>query len=159
MDTNQNPLDCDLNMMDTSLPLLKGGKLYDLKIAKVEIVKTVKTGADMLKLEMKNTESEETYPKDGNTETVAVGGCTVFDQVMLAPTGKATIQMVTQGVAELLQSLDTKLDSPKLSNVQQWYKQLEGKIARARVEYKGTETGADGKVYKPKNDVAYYAKR
>jgi hypothetical protein len=150
MDLNQNPLDMDLSAVDTSMPLL-APDIYDLQCVKAEIVKTNDGVTNMLKVQLKTTQPAKSVKSDN------IGaGVVVFDQLLLAPRGKATADMVVRNVAGIVQAAG--LTGARLSNVDQWHKQLEGKVVRAKVDVV-PEGSRDGKSYPAKNSIGYYVKQ
>lgn len=149
METNQNPLDCDLTQIDTSMPLLAPATL-DLKIAKVELKKTKDGLTDMLNIEHKTVD----MAKSVKDETLHPG-VTLFNTLCLQPRGALTAEMVRRSGAELAQA--AKVD-PTFRFLQH-YKTLEGKVVRAKVEVAPEGVDKNGKAFRAKNVVAYYVKQ
>lgn len=152
-ETNANPLSMDLSTIDTSMPLL-APDTYELRIVKVELTKTKDEKTPMLKVELKSTQPGRSVKGD------SVGaGVVIFDQLMLAPRGKSTVEMVARQVAGLVQAVGG-INGARLDNASEWHKQLEGQIVRAKVEYTAAGTSpTTGKSYPPKNEIGYYLKR
>lgn len=155
METNQNPLTMDLYNVDPSLPVLKGDT-YDLRIHKAEVGRTKDSATAVLNLELKNANPATSVKGD----SVNANQCTVFDTLMLEPRGKMTPLQVSQGVAELVQSVSRLNGDIRLDNVAQWHKQLEGQVPRCMVGYRPEERDAvSGKTYRAKNEIEHYLKK
>ena len=141
------PLDLDLNSIDTSMPLLAPG-IYDLQFAKVE-PKTTKSGAAMFSLDLVTMEPAQS--QDGGQ---LGAGIHVFSNMNLAPSGKATWEIVLRNIAQVIQSAGLKatygelVANPSL---------LQGKTARVKV--KCVPAGErDGKSYRAKNEIETWMK-
>ena len=154
------PLDADLSTVDTSLPLLKDMEYYDVKIDKAEITKTA-AGADMLHLDFvtingaKSLKNEDLGP-----------GVHVFDNMMLAPVGKSTWQMVIRNVASLVQAVQLQGLGNYGANAQaqcsacaQWAPQLVGRTLRIKVGYEPEGVSKTGKAFRAKNVILLYLKQ
>lgn len=162
-ETNANPLNMSLNDMDTSIPHLASGT-YDLRIHKVEMKETSgKNGAapvPMLKLELKTVDAAKSV-KD---ETLSPGQ-TVFNNIVLAPTGKSDWGMVGRNVAQLIQSAQFDVTPYGPNGLEQiraattWHKMLEGRTVRAKVDYVPEGPDRSGVMRRAKNEVAYFVKR
>lgn len=150
---NNNPMDIDLSSVDVSRPLLKGNLPYDFKIVKAEIKPNANGTTKRLEVELATTAPAESV----NGEQLQPG-VRVFHGVNLSPSGKSTWEIVTRGVAELIQSLPGGIPGAKIGNADAWHKQLEGKNLRARVIFKPEEQGKDGKSYRAKNEISTFVK-
>jgi hypothetical protein len=155
---NQNPLNMSLSDMDLSLPHLANGT-YDLRIHKVELAQS-KSNVPMLKLEHKTVDAAQSV-KDESLPP----GQTVFDNIMLAPSGKSDWGMVGRGVAGLIQSAQLDVSgygADGLSQIQAaatWHKLLEGRTVRAKVNFVPEGPDKQGTVRRAKNEIGYYVKR
>jgi len=135
----------DLATVDTSFPIIKEGH-YQCKVDKAEIVKTQKTQARMIKVEL----STITPVMSRKGEQLGAGQ-KVFDQMMAEPTGKATWEQVIRSLGAIVQS--AKLQGAKAANLDQWVPQLNGRIVQVNLGY---EPAKDG--YREKHVVLEYEK-
>ncbi len=142
------PLDLDLSSIDVSMPLLAAG-IYDLQFAKVE-PKTTKAGAAMLSLDLVTTS-----PAQSQDGAQLGAGIHVFSNINLAPSGKATWEIVVKNIAAVTQAAglvtnygDFAANAPAM---------LTGKIARCKVDVTPA-VSKDGKTYKAKNEIEVWMK-
>lgn len=147
-----DPLNEDLSNIPTTMPLVNPDN-YQLKIEKAEVTKA-KSGAAMLKLEHSTVGPAKAM---GTGETLGPG-VRVFDQIMLEPTGKATIDMVKRSVASLLQAVPG-IPIKSIAALRNTPAVLNGKLIKAKVEYEAAGKSADGtKSYPAKNVIGMYIK-
>lgn len=161
-ETNANPLNMSLNDLDVSMPLLAKGP-YDLRITKAEMKKTAGKGGaavvDMLALELATTDPAQSVKGDP-----LAPGVKLFTNVILAPVGKMDWLGVGRGVASLVQA--AKLDlapygstgMDQLRAAPTWHKMLEGRVARAQVDYIPEGPDKSGVTRRAKNEIAYFSK-
>ncbi|MDE2097263.1 MAG: hypothetical protein KGL39_08480 [Patescibacteria group bacterium] len=153
--TNQvaPPLDVDLNTIDTTLPLLEGGgKIYELVCAMVTPGLT-KAGAPILKLQLNTTEPSRS--QDGRD----LGpGIPVFENLNLAPSGKATWDMVARNIGAVVQGFGVQVQGTNfpeqlayLTNNSQAI--LQGQICRCKVGIEPAGIDKNGKSFKAKNVI------
>lgn len=146
------PLDLDLNTVDVSRPLLADG-VYDLTISKAELKSAAGGTNNMLSLEMKTTAPAKA--RDG--ADIGAGGCVVFHNIMLAPSGKSNWDMIKRNAGELVQGVRPTVPGAGLGNVQVWVPQLTGKLVRVNVGWAPAGTSPkNGKSFKEKNEVRYF---
>lgn len=143
------PLDMDLNSIDTSIPLLEDG-IYDLQVAKVEKAKS-KSGGDMLKLDYVTTAPAMSRSKDQ-----LGAGIHVFDQCMLAPSGKSDWGMVVRNIAAITQS--TQLTGTVGDFLNGGYVGLQGRALRVKIGFEPEGVDKNGKSFKAKNVISLYIK-
>lgn len=147
-------MDTDLATVDISVPMLADG-IYDLQVSKVEIKPTQTPGGEMISLELTTT-----APATSRTGQMLHPGVKIFHNVNTKPTGKATWDMVKQGLGGLVQAAAFPPGVASLGNIPVWVNQLQGKILRAKVEYAPAGVNAkNGKAFKEKNLIAYFSKR
>lgn len=139
------PLDMDLSTVKTDFPLLADG-YYEVSIKKAEVV-TSKKGGEMVKIELQTI-----GPSLSRTGEQLAPGSVLFDQMMLAPSGKGTWEMVMRNVGALVQSLG--LTGVNMGNIKTQIPTLQGRTLRIQVGY---EPAKDG--YREKNVVAKYVKQ
>lgn len=147
--TSAPPLDLDLNSVDTSMPLLAKG-IYELMVTKVES-KTSSKGNPMLALEFSTTmPSKSVEGKDMGPNVK------VFHNLNLAPSGKATWEMITRSVASIVQSAGV---SATWQDVQtNPVGVFQGKTVRASVDVAPAGVDASGKAYRAKNEIVVFMK-
>jgi|SRR5882724_2400292 len=148
MTTDNDPLNEDLTMLDTSFPLL-AGDIYDLKVNKAELMTN---DAGTVKLELSTTQ-----PAKSNKGEDLSTGTKVFTNVNTNPTGKSTLEMVKRSVASIIQA--SQLGTKTLNEFKGAVKTLEGKVLRARVIIEPEGTGKDGVFRKARNGVAEWIKQ
>lgn len=155
-DTNMGvaPLDIDLATIDTQRPLLAGEQFYDFIIEKPEL-KTTKKGGTMATMELKTL-----APAQDITGKPLPPGQVVFHNLNMTPSGGAKQDMVNRNMGELLQAVKGGMPmrcTP--GNYAQWVPMLQGKMVRARIRVTPETTEAStGRVFKAKNEVAYFVK-
>lgn len=155
------PLDGDLGSVNTERPLLQDG-YYDLRIAKAEL-KPTKAGGQMISLEY------ETLAPAKTMDQRDVGpGIKVFDNLNIAPTGKATWQMVIENVAVVAKAVGFVKEKgwnwaqyganteAQVKNAQAWIPQLLGRTFRAKVGNEPAGTDKNGKAFRAKNKIVTY---
>lgn len=149
----QDPLNCDLTAIDTTLPILNPDRMQ-LKIESVEIKPTSDNTGRLLSIKLVTTDER----RDMKGNTVAPGHY-LFTQTMLNPTGKATQDMVNRNLAELVQAARLTGDI-RPTNVDVWYKQLEGRIVPAQVDFEPEQVSSkNGKRYDAKNVISRFLKQ
>ena len=144
-----NLLDVDLGSVDTSMPLLAPG-IYELKVEKAELANTKDGQGRMLNLELSTT-----APAQSNTGDDIGAGVRVFHGVLFTPKGKMTADMVKRSMGEVVQSAAM---SVKLGEIDQWHKQLEGKVLKTRVVVEPERSGPNGETYRARNSVKAFLK-
>lgn len=149
--TNALPLDIDLNSIDTSFPLIAAGAIVDMSIDKVEAA-TTKANSPMLKLTFKSTTPVQSVKGD-----VLPPGVTVFHNLNLAATGKATPQMVAQNIAQLTQALCMSGTLGEFING--GYMTMQGKVVRAKIAYIPEGPDKSGTLRKAKNEISSFIKQ
>ena len=145
------PLDIDLNSIDTSFPLIQNGAIVDLTVDKVENVQT-KANSPMLKLTLKTTTPVASVKGD-----TLNAGVTVFHNINLAPTGKATGQMVAQNIAQFTQALG--LGGTLGEFINGGYMQAQGRSVRAKIAYIPEGADKTGVIRKAKNEISSFVKQ
>jgi hypothetical protein len=142
---SENILDMDLATVDTSRQLLAKG-LYDLRVTKAEIEPSSGTPPiDVLKLELAST-----APASSDKGETLDPGVPVYHTCSLAPSGKATVKMVVQNVASIVQAAG--LTGVTVAGARLWFKQLEGRNLRCRVDLRPEQT-KDGRTFQPRNEI------
>lgn len=149
--SNVLPLDLDLNSIDTSFPLIANGAIVDLSIDKVEAA-TTKANSPMLKLTFKTATPVQSVKGDNMAP-----GVTVFHNLNLAATGKATPQMVSQNIAQLTQALGMGGTLGEFING--GYMTMQGKVVRAKVAYIPEGPDKGGTLRKAKNEISSFIKQ
>jgi hypothetical protein len=145
------PLDLDLNSIDTSYPLIENGAILDFNIDKVEPRQTA-GGSPMIALTFKSTTPARAVKGD-----VLQPGVSVFHNINLAATGKATPQMVTQNIAQLTQAVGWTGTLGEFVNG--GYMGLQGRQVRAKVAYIPEGPDKKGVVRRAKNEIALFIKQ
>lgn len=146
-DQNQNPLDIDLSGVETSFPLLGGPQKLNLKVEKAELVPGTKNpNAKMLSLELSTTEVANGVNGDPLSP-----GTRIFHRENYVPVGKLTTDMIVRGMGSIVQSAG--LTNVRLSDIESWYKTLEGHVLKCNVIL---EPAKDG--YKARNSVDEFIK-
>lgn len=152
MDQNINPLDVDLSSIDTKRPLIAGPQNLDFKIEKAELVTgTVNTASKMLSLELSTIAPCQSVSGDSLN-----AGIRVFHRENYAVTGKLKPDQIAKGIGAIVQKAGIAAPGVRVSNIDTWYKQLEGRVlpkVRVTVE---PEQSKNGKTYPPKNAVSFY---
>jgi hypothetical protein len=147
MDNIAPPLDQDLNSIDTSMPLLEDG-VYDLQINKVEKGQSA-SKVDMLKLDYMTTAPAKSRKQDN-----LGAGIHVFDQCMLAPSGKSDWNMVLRNVASITQAAGLPGTFGDFTNGD--YVGLQGRTIRVKIGFEPEGTDKNGKSFKAKNIIVLY---
>jgi hypothetical protein len=146
-----NILDMDLATVETSRPLIIAG-LYDLTIKDAVIEPSGKTPPiPLLKLTLTTTSSTQS----DKGESVDPG-LELYHNCSLQPSGKATVKMIAQNVASIVQAVG--LTGVTLGTVADWHKQLCGRLVRCRVTIRAEQT-RDGKTYGPRNEIQDFIKQ
>ena len=146
------PLDLDLNSVDTSMPLINNGEIVDFVIVKVEKKPTKDGKASMLSIDHKST----SVAKGLKNEDLQPG-VHVFNNIMLAPTGKATWDMVVKNIAALTQAAGIATNLNDFLNG--GYSALQGGAVRAKVGYTPEGPDKTGTMRRAKNEIAIYIKQ
>lgn len=149
METSALPLDTDLNSIDTSFPLINNGEIVDLTINKLEKKPTSK-GGEMLAIELKTASPTKSVKGDE-----LAPGVTVFHNINLVATGKATPQMVMQNIAQFTQAVGFQ---GTLADFLNGYMSLQGKTVRAKIAYVPEGPDKTGTVRRAKNEIALFIK-
>lgn len=146
------PLDLDLNSVDTSRPLIRGNEIVDFLVAKIEVKPSKKDPtAKYLSIEHKSVSPTKSV-KDEDLQP----GIVVFNNIMLAPTGKATWEMVARNIAALTQSAGISQTLGEFING--GFNALAGATVRAKVSYIPEGPDATGVVRQAKNEIGFYIK-
>ena len=145
------PLDMDLNSIDTSRPHIRNGELADLIIAKLEKKPTADNQGQILAIELK-TASPTKSIKD---EDLAPG-VTVFHNINLVPTGKATVAIVANNIAEFAQS--AKFQGSLGDFINGGYASLQGGSCKARIGYTPDGPDKKGILRRAKNEILSFVK-
>jgi hypothetical protein len=145
------PLDLDLNSVDTSFPLIENGAIVDFNIEKIE-AKNTAVGTPMLAFIFKSTSPAKSVQGE-----VLNAGVTVFHNLNLAATGKATPMMVTQNIAQLTQAVGY---TGKLGEfINGGYMSMQGRSFRAKVAYIPEGPDKKGIMRRAKNEIALFIKQ
>lgn len=151
--TNVPPLDVDLSSVDTSFPLLVDG-IYDLRCDKAEIKDTADHKGRLAELQLVTV-----APATGRKgEALEPGATRIFERIMLAPTGKATWDMVLRNMGSVVQAVQGGMPmrcTPQTAD--QWVPMLQGRTFRCRVGYEPAGT-KNGKSFNEKNVVTQWVK-
>lgn len=146
-DQNNNPMDVDLSGVSTAFPLLSGPQKLHLKVEKAELVTGTKNpDAKMLSLEMSTTEEATGV----NGDPIAIGA-RVFHRENYVPVGKLKNDQIIRGMGAIVQS--AALTNVRLSDIEMWYKSLEGKVLYCNVVLEPPKDG-----YKARNSVDEFIK-
>jgi hypothetical protein len=145
------PLDLDLNSVDTSMPLIHDNEVVDFRIDKIEKKKTKDGKADMLAITHKSLS-----PTRGVKDETLQPGVMVFNNVVLAPTGKATWDMVLRNIAALTQAAGCQMSLGDFING--GFMTLQGATVRAKVAYTAEGPDKTGVVRRAKNEIGLYIK-
>lgn len=147
MDTNNPlPLDMDLGSVDTSRPLLSEG-IHEFRIDKVEMKQTA-VGKKMLSIAHKTLNPATSIKGDS-----LGAGILVFNNINLEVSGKATQEMVTRNMAELVKGCGGGVTYGDLLAGGQV---LAGRTCKAKVAYVPAGVSKMGKSFPEKNEIAYY---
>lgn len=150
IDENQNPLDIDLSTADISRPLLAGPQNMDLKVEKAQMEDGKSNpNARMLSLELSTVNPQQSV----NGDTLGAG-IRVFHRSNVRVTGKLKPSQIAEELASIVQAAGG-ISGAKASNVEDWHKQLEGKILSTRVVIE-PETTKNGRTYPAKNAVGRF---
>lgn len=149
--TSAMPLDQDLNTIDTSFPLIANGSIVDFTINKVE-KKQNASKVDMLAIELKSATPTTSVKGDQ-----LLPGVTVFHNINLAPSGKATSQMVSANIAEYAQALG--LSGTLGAFINGGYMATQGQTIRASVNYVPEGPDKKGVMRKAKNEIGRFMKQ
>lgn len=152
------PLDLDLGTVDTSRPQIKDQTVADFRVDKFEI-KPTEAGGKMLAVECKTL-----GPTKSQKDADLGPGITVFHNLNLVPTGKATWDMVAQNLGEFVQAIGLPPGTAKIQNgvvnVEQWAPMTIGVPFRAKVAYVGEGVNPkNGKAFKSKNEFLTFYKK
>jgi hypothetical protein len=126
-----------------------------LKVDKTEIVATADGGGRMLRIHTVTVNPQIT--REG--KSIDAGFKLPPTNIMLSVTGRATLDMITRNLAELVQA--TKLEvagGVRLANVDFWFSQLQGKTGLAEITYE-PEGSKNGKSYPEKNEIKRWLKQ
>jgi hypothetical protein len=150
-ETNMPPLDLDLNSVDTSMPLINGGNIVDFVAVKVEKKTTSDGTTPMLSIDWKST-----GPTTDVKGQPLNAGVHLFDNVMLAPSGKSNWDMVVRNIASVVQAagLQTNLND----FLQGGYSSLQGAAVRIKVGFVPEGPDKKGIHRRAKNEVSVYMK-
>lgn len=126
-------LSMDLNTIETKLPIIVSG-IYECRITKSEIQQSEnQSKSPAWKLTLETTAPVQSVPSaEGKVVTVEPGH-PLFMQTQLRPTGKSTMKMVVQNIAQIVQGLRPRIDGTISMPIDPWYKQAEGRMVRVRV--------------------------
>ena len=122
-------LSMDLNSVETGLQVVRGD-IYECRIKLSEIVPP--SSADKA-ASWKITLETTVHTSDINGKPVDPGH-PIFAQTQLAPTGKATMKMVVQNIASIVQALRPRLEGNITMPIDAWHKQVEGRLVRVRID-------------------------
>lgn len=153
------PLDIDLNTVDTSMPLIADNSIVDLLIDKVTKKDTSTPGVQMLSLDMKTT-----GPSKAQDGADLGAGVHVFHNINLAPSGKATWEMVGRNIATLTQAAGivipgTGFNEQLTQLTDNFVAILQGQTVRAKLAVKPAGTNPkNGKSFNAKNEVSVFMK-
>lgn len=152
-------LDMDLNTVETTLPMVQAG-IYDLVVKESEVIEpTDAQSPPVWKLTLATTTPLQSVPTNGRPPETIDPGHPLFTQTQLAPTGKATVKMVGQNVAQIIQSVKPPLPGVKLHEIRQWHKQLEGRMVRCDVICQPAGVNPKtGKAYRAGNRIEQFFK-
>jgi hypothetical protein len=154
METNENiapPLDLDLNSVDTSMPLINNGEIVEFELVKIEKKPTKDGKANYLAIDHKST-----TPTKGIKGEDLQPGVHVFNNIMLAPTGKGTWDMVTKNIAAITQAAGVP---QKLGEfLDGGYSALQGARVKAKIAFIAEGPDKTGVVRRAKNEVSVYIK-
>lgn len=145
------PLDLDLNSVDTSMPLIADGSIVDLQIAKVEKKDTKTPGVQMLSLDMTTT-----TPCKAQDGADLGAGIHVFHNLVLAPSGKGTWDMVARNIAAVTQAAGVATTYGDL--VANPVVVLQGQNVRAKIKVVPEGVTKEGKAFRAKNEVSVFMK-
>lgn len=154
METNENiapPLDLDLNSVDTSMPLINNGEIVEFELVKIEKRLTKDSKASILAIDHKST-----TPTKGIKGEDLQPGVHVFNNIMLAPTGKATWDMVTKNIASIMQAAGISQTLGEFLNG--GYSALQGARVKAKIAFKAEGPDKDQIVRRARNEVSVYIK-
>lgn len=140
------PLDMDLGSIDTSMPLLAEG-IHEFRIEKSELKQT-KLGNPMLSIQFKTINPAKSIKGEDLGP-----GITVFNNVNLVPSGKATQEMVNRNMAELVKGCGGGVTYGQLM---QGGGVLQGRTCKAKVKFVPQGTTKDGKSFREKNEIEFF---
>lgn len=148
-------LSMDLNTVETSLPVLKPGT-YECRIA----VSEIEQPTDPAKAASWHLRLETVGPATDVDGKPVDPGHPFFTQCQLAPTGKATMKMVVQNIAQVVQALRPRIDGQITLPIDPWHKMVEGKVVRVEVESlpRRENPKAPGSFFNATNRVARFYK-
>lgn len=149
----QDPLSCDLTSIETTRPILAGARMQ-LRIDKVEISPTKDNAGRYIAIQAATVDPQKDM-KNGN---MVEPGHTLFEQIMITPTGKSTQDMVNRKLGEVVQAARLQ-GQIRPDNVDSWVKQLEGRLIFAQVDFEPETVGKDGRRYDAKNVISKYLKQ
>lgn len=153
MDTNTqtnaqiDPLNEDLGSIDTSFPLWQPGQLLDFKVSESIIIEPT----DPSKAPRWKVTVESLTPCMSQENQQLQPGVKAFLSAQLAPTGKATMDIVKKAVAAIAQGTGaTKTPGRTLANIRDWAPQVSGATFRAK-----TKIRAASGAYDAQNDISW----
>jgi len=149
--TTAMPLDIDLNSVDTSMPLINNNEIVDLTVSKLEKKPTKTPGGQILSLEFKTA----TPCKSVKGEDLSPG-VTVFHNINLVPTGKATADMVVRNIAQFTQAAG--FSGTLADFINGGFATLQGKVVRAKVAYIPEGPDKTGVLRRAKNEISVFMK-
>ena len=151
MPTEALPLDIDLNSIDTSFPHIANGAIADFIVEKIEPF-TTKSNAPALKLTLKTSTPVQSVKGD-----TLNSGVTVFHNINLAATGKATAQMVAQNIGQFAQAVG--LTGTLGEFINGGYMTAQGRTVRAKVAFVAEGPDKTGTMRKAKNEISSFIKQ
>lgn len=142
-----HPLSTDLGSVAVGFPLLAAGQLLEWKVDKSELL----TPEDQTKAPAWKLQVSCLSPSTAQTGEQLPVGAKVFLRCQLAPTGKATMELVQQGVAGIGQMIGLfyKGCPYTMQNYAEWIPLAAGKTFRAKTKIRTDKTGQ----YDPTNEL------
>jgi hypothetical protein len=152
------PLDIDLNTVDTSMPLIAEGSLANFNFKKTELKQTKTPGVDMLAIDLVTT-----TPTKAQDNADLGPGIHVFHNLVLAPSGKGTWEMVARNVGAVIQNAGIKLEGNGLTEQLAFLRQnhvalLQGQLIGGKVKVVPEGVDKTGKSYRAKNEISVFMK-
>lgn len=151
------PLDIDLNTVDTSMPLIADGSIANFVFDKVVLKDTKTPGVSMLSLDLKTL--TPTKSQDGGD---LGAGTHVFHNLVLAPSGKGTWEMVARNVGAVVQNAGVKLEGTGAQAQIDYLKNnsaiLQGAQIGGKVKVVPEGVDKNGKAYRAKNEIVVFMK-
>lgn len=152
------PLDLDLSAVDLAPKLLADGQILTFEILSAEIRPTKAGDGEYIHLKLVTAGPETALSQDG--KPLPPGAVTVFDMVMLQPTGRSSWDMVIRRLAQLVKSAQLPPGTARIINgrvnAQEWVPMLVGRKVRARVRYQPEETRDNNETFPARNVISYY---